>query len=586
MKKTTTALILTIFTQICSYCHSSAVSVDHIDYQFLVSNPHTDHVQHFEKLLQKAKIHSVLEFGLGYGTKYLLDHCEEVTSCEIILPDQTTGWFTSIQDLFQKYSNWTPVLKRGSRSMQNGNLLAYRDKKDPTLYDATYLLELKDICDELFKDKAYELAFVDPGFHMRGDLVNELFDRVSIIVAHDTNIAPRIYGWNKIHTPCNYEKIVFTEGQGVTFWIRHDRADLIAALGGRTCHIGQEGKKLRIFFPIMHHTLIESIARAFQHLGHTLVVPGNSFSPFSSAPGLKLKGTSYFEKNPLETSHFISLFSKNSPETCSFLTNNIEVIENDEMIAHPPDVLVANWLGVEKGIYNIYEYLLTHGHCKKNDVKIVHYSGNNSTVYNKRCVKNLISVDAFTAQLHNPEDTHIIFWIPWINFDALQYQGFSDQCLLGNYISHYYASAFKKSFSIFDNMTTHFKAEFPQLEIASPPFGPRDELLSYVDQSCATLHIKESEGFGYTIVESIAKGRPVFLKRSFSMGSRLMNWCIEGKTAFFFDEYEEFEAKLRRYLEDQEYRHAVQRECAVTARRLIDNEKQARILEKFLQNLK
>ncbi len=65
-----------------------------------------------------------------------------------------------------------------------------------------------------------------------------------------------------------------------------------------------------------------------------------------------------------------------------------------------------------------------------------------------------------------------------------------------------------------------------------------------------------------------------------------MNWCIEGKTAFFFDDYAEFEQKLNRYLSDSEFRHQVQRDCADVIRQMINNEKQARILDNFLQNLK
>lgn len=564
------------------WCKSALFSVelDDIDYNFLVSNPWTDSAQHFRKLFHHAHIGSLLEFGIGYSTKYLLDHCEKVTTCEILLPGQTAYKFYHILDVLGEYPNWKPILKHGNFSMQKANLFSVDYRKDPALQDATYILEIKEICDDLFRDEQFEVAFVDPGFHMRGDLVNELFDRVPIIVAHDTNIAPEIYGWNKIYTPSNYEKIIFTEGQGVTFWIQKDKTALISALGGRQPSV--QPKKLRIFFPIMHHSLIESVALAFHHLGHTLVVPGRSFSPSSPAPGIKLSGTDYLEKNPFNTSHFISLFSKTSLK-CSFL-ENVEVIENDEVIDNPPDVLVVNWEGVENGIYEIFQHLLQHSN--KKDIKIVHYAGNNCTVYNKDYVKNLIALDGCTAQFHDPFHTNIISWIPWINFEALRYTGFSDHLCINNFISHYYESAFITSRSIFLDITNRLKIRFPQLEFVSPKFVPKDEVFSLLDQSCATFHIKESEGFGYMIIESIAKGRPVFLKRSFSLGSRLMNWCIEGKTAFFFDDYQECERKLKKYLVDQEYRHQVQNECASTVRKLINNEKQARILENFLQNLK
>lgn len=557
-----------------------SIEVDEIDYNFLISSPYTDHVQHFQKLFQHTSINSVLEFGVGYGTKYLLEHCGKVTSCEIVLPDQTAYWFYHTSDLLGEHPNWTPILKYGNLSMQKANLFSVYNHKDPALDDAAYILEIKEICDDLFKDEQFEMAFVDPGFHMRGDLVNELFDRVAIIVAHDTNVAPDIYGWNKIYTPSNYEKISFTEGQGVTIWIHKDKTALISSLKGQAPV--QSTKKLRIFFPLMHHTLIESVALAFHHLGHTLVVPGKTFSPSSPTHGIKLSGSDCFEKNPLESAHFVSLFSKTSPESCAFL-KNIEVIENHEIINNPPDVLVVNWKGVEDEIYNLFQHILQHS--QKKDVKLVHYSGNNCTIYNKNYVKNLIAVDACTAQFYDASRTHIVSWIPWINFEAFQYNGFSDQLSINNFLSHNYDTSFAMSYSIFQDITNRLKMKFPQLKILSPKFMPRDEVLSSMDQSCATVHIKETEGFGYTIIESIAKGRPVFLKRSFSLGSRLMNWCIEGKTAFFFDDYQECEKKVKKYLENQEYRHQVQNDCAMTVRKLIDNEKQARILDNFLQNL-
>jgi hypothetical protein len=207
-----------------------SVNVDEIDYQFLLySNPVTDHVQHFKKLFEAANISSMIEFGVGYGTKYFLDNCGRVASCEIVLPNQSDQWFKDTVVLFQKYSNWTPILKYGSVAMQKANEISIQGQI-PALQDTIYLVEMKGLCNELFSSQEYELAFVDPGFHMRADLVTELFGRVPIIAAHDTSTSSEIYGWNRIITPSNYEKFTFFKGRGVTFWIRNDRPDVIAAL--------------------------------------------------------------------------------------------------------------------------------------------------------------------------------------------------------------------------------------------------------------------------------------------------------------------------------------------------------------------
>jgi len=225
----------------------------------------------------------------------------------------------------------------------------------------------------------------------------------------------------------------------------------------------------------------------------------------------------------------------------------------------------------------------------------VHYSGNNSSHFEQKFVQNLISVDAYTASYYDPSQTNIIFWIPWIDFNSIQFESVTDDFTLNSYIGNYYnLNWLPKSTQCFNIIMNNCVRDFPNTVFNSFPkpnqnqysHMAHDEVLFMMNRSCATIHIKETEGFGYTIIESIAKGRPVFLKRSFSLGSRLMNWCIEGKTAFFFDDYNEFHSKLQKYLSDQEYRHHVQRDCAATIRKLIDNEKQARILDNFLRNLK
>ncbi len=582
MKSIVKKLIQGVLSALILWGTSSALSVNELNAQSLASDPYTDYIVHFDKLFQLEKIDKMLEFGISDGTKYFLDRCQEVTSCEILLPGQSEDWVERGRKLLGCYDHWIPIIKHGSDHLKYAEMLSVVHQKDPALYNAAYLLEYKDICNELFKDQAFDVAFVDPRFHVRGDLINELFDRVPIIVAHDTNIAPEIYGWYKINTPVNYEKVVFTEGQGVTFWIRKDKVELLAHLKGKQV---AHSKKLRIFFPQMHPTLVQSMALALQRLGHTMVVPGESFDPNAPNHGPKITYGTFLKKNPLESS-FVSFFSE-SPDYCRYFLENVEVIENDEFFNNPPDVLFVNCLEVEKSIFQLSNMLIkTRGVSPK----IAHYSGNNDTRYNKKWVKNLIAVDAYTARRFDRKKTNIVFWIPWIDFDRMEFEGVTDSLEINSYIAHYNA-AFKKSALVFENIVRKCIVDFPQVIIQSYPkpdgngHVKHDQVFSLINESCATIHIKQSEGFGYTIVESLAKGRPVFLNRSFSLGSRLMNWCIEGRTAFFFDDYAEFHAKLERYLSDRAFRHQIQCDCAQTIRQLIDNEKQAKVLDHFLQNL-
>lgn len=200
--------------------------------EYLASSLWTDHVKQFAKLFQIQKIDSFLEFGVGEGTKYYLDHCGEVTSIELLGRAKIGNipYYEECLSLFSSYSNWFPILHICGRAIDEAVSIAEEQHVDPTSLNAHYMLEIHAICDDLFKNKSYDAAFVDSGVIVRGSIVNALFDRVDIIAAHDINALPNIYGWSWIQTPSNYEQIVFTEGSGTSFWIKKDRVDLIEQL--------------------------------------------------------------------------------------------------------------------------------------------------------------------------------------------------------------------------------------------------------------------------------------------------------------------------------------------------------------------
>jgi len=553
------ARFVKLFLAFCVGILFSSCYKEH-DCDSLISNGSIDHVQHFKKLFENIKIKSFLEFGLGSGSEYFLDNCEEVTSCSITLQSQGLYW-RERTDLVHRYSNWTPILKYGGVALQQANLLCSRDFKDPALYDGAYLLELKDICDDLLKDKQFEVVFVNPDFHMRGDLVNELFDRVPVIVARDTNIAPEIYGWRKIYTPFNYTKIEYKDGQGMTFWVRHDREDVILALGGKVPQ--QPRKKLRIFFPITHDQLGKSVLAAFKHLGHALVVPGTSFQQNSQGPRI---------------SEYCLFCPKEKEKRPLFLQDDqVEVIENNEIFQNPPDVMFITWSVHELDIYDIHQKI-------KNTTKLVYFTGNENEVYHKK-VENFLVLGSIARYIF--PDAHTLAWIPWIDFDGLTFEEpLEERFIINSYLAERYQHPHLKSDGeLFESYVGKF---FHDASIQINNYGglPYENIVNLIRDSQATVHIKSLEGFGYSVMESLSRGRPVFLKRSFALEKAMMNWCIEGKTALFFDSYEEFKTKLELFIADIQFRKSLQTTSAETVRRIVNNDQQARKLQYFLEHLK
>lgn len=545
---------------ICCLFSLNAFATQEPSYTSLSNDPSSGYVKHFRQLFEKVDIHSLVEFGLGNGTQYFLDHCDKVTSCEILLPHQSDGWFKAYQ-AYAMTNRWTHIQKVGSVYLEKADRLAQDEKTDPSLQDATYILELKDLCDELFTRNSFDIAFINPRIHLRGDLVNELFQRVPIIVAHDTSYGKREYGWYKVQTPSNYQKIVYKDGYGTTFWVHRDKQDVIFALQG---YIQEpEHQKLRIFFPDVHPALSRSMALALNHLGHTMVVPDESFMTQSASRGPKIHFNECFKRIPKNNSH------------------PIEIISNIDILKNPPDVIFINGLEVEEDLLNLWKKLNASG----KSIKLAHYSGNSDTAFNPHYVKNLIAVDAFTASRFEETAPNIIFWIPWIDFHNLTFNGPSDDLALNSFLSLHYSVGFLQGKALYEMIADAAQRDFPSMPLRAPKPLSQEQMYALMDKSWATLHFKEHEGFGYTIIESLAKGKPVFLKRSFSQGKRLMNWCIEGKTAFFFDDYNEFRSKVQFYLDNNAARRDLQKKCSEIIRSIINNENQLLVLDNFLKNL-
>lgn len=214
------------------FCHS--VFGNNLPYyEELASNAWTDHVRCFNALFELQRIDVFLEFGLGRGTEFYLDHCGRVTSIELVVESRRSviePWYEKCLDNFKNYTNWNPSIHYFSSNFDLADHRA-QEQLDPASIDSAYLSEIDALCDRIFVGRHFDAAFVDPGIYIRGDIVNALFNRVDIIAAHDTACTVhQMYGYYKVKCPDNYEEIVSKYGSGTTFWIKKDKKQLIEKL--------------------------------------------------------------------------------------------------------------------------------------------------------------------------------------------------------------------------------------------------------------------------------------------------------------------------------------------------------------------
>ncbi len=137
---------------------------------------------HLEYLIEifnhKGKLKNIVEFGTGdYSTKLLIENGENVLSIEM----QSADWYNKMVSNFKESKNWTPYLSLGPMNWVN--------------------IEFP---------KTIDLGFVDGHGDSRPECINFLMGlNCPIIVSHDTE--EKGYGWERVNSENNYEKLTFTK---------------------------------------------------------------------------------------------------------------------------------------------------------------------------------------------------------------------------------------------------------------------------------------------------------------------------------------------------------------------------------------
>jgi glycosyltransferase involved in cell wall biosynthesis len=254
----------------------------------------------------------------------------------------------------------------------------------------------------------------------------------------------------------------------------------------------------------------------------------------------------------------------------------ILALSKEEILDAKPDVIfITAFENQEEIIKEIYNPL-------KQNSKLVAYSGNDywDGAYDFDIIKNYLCADFTGYSLAKKYQVNHLYYRPFVNYDFFKYQGTSDSNLFGSYINEY-----QKLFPEEFNFCRNILASTGALSHKLCDSKPLDFVLKTLKESIATVHIKRIEGYGYSIIESMATGRPVFLHRQLAENKSYKNWAIEGLTAYYFSDIGEFQNKALAFYENREFRHSQQEACAKAIRKMINNEEQQEKLKSFLNNL-
>lgn len=195
-----------------------------------MSEPICDWIPPTEKLFERIKPKSIIEFGLGEGTKFFLDNYPRVLSVEIYtsnpelaesLPMSDLRWVDFYKKEFAHYDNWGVFKYDCGELMMKAEKEVRREDKMQDPLDDKYMIEINKLIRFLFEKEKFDYAFVDHGMHLRGDFVNALFGHCDAIGLHDFN-TPGSYGNHRVKTPKNYTEEECLDGCGTKFWVKND----------------------------------------------------------------------------------------------------------------------------------------------------------------------------------------------------------------------------------------------------------------------------------------------------------------------------------------------------------------------------
>ena len=173
--------------------------------------PYTDWIDIVDSTLKNKNELSIIEFGLGEGTKYLLDNFKYVYSYELndnAFPEYIQWWNKSNED-YANYKNW-------GRELVWYNQIGFID------YDPNLPAKLTTRIDELFHKQNFDAVLIDGVGHCRGDVANYILNNhvPRYVIIHDTNYNYEVDGYGRINLPSVYSTVEYSVGEGTHIFVK------------------------------------------------------------------------------------------------------------------------------------------------------------------------------------------------------------------------------------------------------------------------------------------------------------------------------------------------------------------------------
>jgi len=320
---------------------------------------------------------------------------------------------------------------------------------------------------------------------------------------------------------------------------------------------GPEGG-LRVFMPCVHGGRTGGVAKSLHLTGNRLVL---------SAP------------SNVATVPFEYRYSAEQAKT-SF-GSNVSVFEDGDIFNNPPDVIVVGREDNERASIELWRRL-----SRKKPVVLCAYSGVFQSRFSWDQYRGVIACDLPSRAIARYHDVPSIKFQPVFATSDYPYQTyvFDKQFALRSFINGL-SWRFPGAHELHTTCKRALESTFDNVLVENIEKLPLSEVKRLISVSAATLHIKDEEGFGWSILESLSTGRPIIAQSGLARNMAFNDWVIPGETAFFFKNTEDLITIVKGLIDDPDRLQLVQRQAADHLRKSFKPELYANELGSFLRDL-